>query len=572
VKRDPSDGYPVEVIYKVTPTVYTLILNSNPPNFPYPAGIYTLISEGTGKLELHFDCGNHWINSPANYSFSVTTPTSAGIQVIISESIISDHVRNIRVIMPGFLNKYKTQPYNPTYLQDISGFSALRFMDFSRTNDNNLAYWSDRALPNTAKEHSASYFTFPILSISYYSKKTKFTGKYAALVTVDTSKTLGPLATGQQVDITGSDASVNFTSNLNVKGFQSLNLAAWQTNIEVISPNSFLISFNQWWWNSGFNVTLFKNGTSRGNVLLTIRHGSSLETIIDIANVQNASPWLNIPTMANDDFVRQYARIVRDKLNPLLPAYIEYSNELWNTMFHSSTYAAAMSLALNLKNSAEFVALRSLQIFNIFLQEFGTAAMKKRIVKVIGAQAAGGGSTLLAAANNPLLNPNNIAIDALSIAPYFGIGVSSYITANNLLGKITLDEAVDLARAAVEADTRLYTRNNAAIAKTYNVTLIAYEMGQHLVGIGADQNNNQLTDLLMNINRNSRMKGIYDNMIRAWSEEGGKLFCAFLSTAWYSKYGSWGFKEYQLQSAKTAPKYVSLKSAVARYQAANVVA
>jgi hypothetical protein len=53
--------------------------------------------------------------------------------------------------------------------------------------------------------------------------------------------------------------------------------------------------------------------------------------------------------------------------------------------------------------------------------------------------------------------------------------------------------------------------------------------GQHLVGVGNDQNNDALTALLMDINRHPRMQGIYDNMWRAWGEEGGAEFIAFLS-------------------------------------------
>lgn len=137
---------------------------------------------------------------------------------------------------------------------------------------------------------------------------------------------------------------------------------------------------------------------------------------------------------------------------------------------------------------------------------------------------------------------------------------------NGLLSSISLDDAVDLARAAVESDSRLWTRSNKIVAKKYNVTLAAYEIGQHLVGIGVDESNQQLTDLLISINRDPRMEDLYNNLIRAWSQEGGSLMCAFASTGSFSKFGSWGYKEYQLQPWDKAPKFRSLKKAAHRAQ------
>ena len=424
IPRDPVDGYPVEIIDGST-TASALILRDNKE---YRTGIYTILSEGTGQLELHFDSGNHYFSSPANYSFSVTNPTDAGIQVVISESKKYDHVRNIRVIMPGYLNSYKSSPFHPIFLNDTKDFKALRFMDFSDTNGNNMASWNDRAKPNTARENSLSVTVFPIISIKYYPKGTLFSGKYCALLTFNESidASAGHLATGQQVDIIGSDASVEFMSDLGVPGTQSLNLAAWQTNIEMISSNSFIVAFNQYWWNSKYNVTKFIPGSMKGYVQLTINHGCSLETIIDIANTQKAAPWINIPTLADDDFVLNYARLLYNRLSPYLSIYVEYSNEVWNFIFHANGYSSAKANSLGLSSVAEFVALRSVQIFNLFKTVFGSS-FYSRIMTVIASQAAGSSlsDSLLAACHNSAINPYNISIKVLAIAPYFGIGVSS---------------------------------------------------------------------------------------------------------------------------------------------------
>jgi hypothetical protein len=45
-----------------------------------------------------------------------------------------DPVRNIRLIMPGFLATHEAQPFHPFFLKHIERFSTLRFMDWQHTN------------------------------------------------------------------------------------------------------------------------------------------------------------------------------------------------------------------------------------------------------------------------------------------------------------------------------------------------------------------------------------------------------------------------------------------------------
>src|SRR5688572_30327374 len=95
-----------------------------------------------------------------------------------------------------------------------------------------------------------------------------------------------------------------------------------------------------------------------------------------------------------------------------------------------------------------------------------------------------------------------------------------------------------------------------AVADKHGVRLVAYEGGQHLVGIYEDQNNDQLTTLLTNTNRSPRMEGLYDEMFRLWSAVGGGTFSVYSYVGSYSKFGSWGILETQNQNT-SAPKYKS---------------
>jgi hypothetical protein len=39
--------------------------------------------------------------------------------------------------------------------------------------------------------------------------------------------------------------------------------------------------------------------------------------------------WINIPAMANDDYVLNAAKLIKDNLDESVNVYVEYSNELW---------------------------------------------------------------------------------------------------------------------------------------------------------------------------------------------------------------------------------------------------
>ncbi len=70
------------------------------------------------------------------------------------------------------------------------------------------------------------------------------------------------------------------------------------------------------------------------------RKGVALEWMIDLCNRLQADAWFCIPHKADDDFVRCFAEMVRERLNPSLRVYVEYSNEVWNGLFAQHRYAA----------------------------------------------------------------------------------------------------------------------------------------------------------------------------------------------------------------------------------------
>jgi len=91
---------------------------------------------------------------------------------------------------------------------------------------------------------------------------------------------------------------------------------------------------------------------------------------------------------------------------------------------------------------------------------------------------------------------------------------------------------------------------------------VAYEAGQHLVGVGGGENNQELTKLLMAANRHPRMGQFYTRYLDAWRDAGGDLCGIFSSVGRFSKWGSWGLLEYYDDDT---PKF----QAVLRWNGAN---
>jgi hypothetical protein len=112
-----------------------------------PTGTYTVICEGTGRIRF-WGSGTGTINITNGGTYTVNIPNKGFLAMEIEQSQQGDHLRNIRLIMPGFASTYQTNPFHPLFLERISPFSVIRFMDWGATNNSNLINWSDRPKVN----------------------------------------------------------------------------------------------------------------------------------------------------------------------------------------------------------------------------------------------------------------------------------------------------------------------------------------------------------------------------------------------------------------------------------------
>jgi len=273
------------------------------PNGHYPAGDYTVLYEGEGKLDV-WNAATVVSREPGRMVIRVD-PARGGFFLRLMATNPANYVRNIRVIMPGFEKTYRQEPFHPVFLKRWQGVACLRFMDWMHTNGSKIRTWSERPKPEDAT----------------------FSAK-----------------------------------------------------------------------------------------------GVALEVMIDLANRLKADPWFCIPHLADDEFVRNFAQMVRERLDPDRKVYIEYSNEVWNGQFPQSRYAGEEGMKLGFGQKPWeaawcYTAYRSVQIFTIWQRVFGGTG---RLVRVLPSQAA-----------NPYVSERVLEFrdafrqaDALAIAPYISCNVS----------------------------------------------------------------------------------------------------------------------------------------------------
>lgn len=432
-----------------------------------PRGAYVVLYDGKGSLQ--YTNARRVESKPGREVIIPAGP--GGFSVEITATNPQDHLRNIRVIMPGgvcaedqfkacsaeaecggsgpclgFEQNYAAQIFHPTFLAGLKDFSTVRFMEWMNTNKPYSGEWKDRPRPET-------FSWAPI--------------------------------------------------------------------------------------------------------------GVPVEIMVELANRLEATPWFNMPHVATDEYIRSFAKIVAQRLDPKLQVYVEYSNEVWNGAFPQARYAMEMGQKRGLGSGREagiaFYRQRSSETFELWRKE-----LKKpgRMVRVLASQS---GASDLAAKLLAVPKPRELA-DVLAIAPYFGYYLGTERAKSQVLASTPEQAFAELKGRALDTAKKEMLAN-AAIAKRAGLTLVAYEGGQHLVGIGGVENDAAINQIFEGLNRDPRMKALYLEYLDAWREAGGGLFVHYAHCVAGSKYGYFGALERPTQARRDAPKYDALLSYIEAHRA-----
>lgn len=337
------------------------------------------------------------------------------------------------------------------------------------------------------------------------------------------------------------------------------------------------LRFMDWMRTNGSVVTNWTSRSMPTNARFSTDKGVPVEIMVELANVTEKTPWFNMPHQATDDFISNFATVVRDNLLPSIPVYVEYSNEVWNSAFSQAAWVEGRgnaewsgSLESAFTKRINWYGKRSAEVCDIWRSVFG--ASPERVVCVVASQAANSWTASQALAC-PLWNEAPCAshgIKALAIAPYMGdylgqddsaqevsgwgasaTGLTKLFSELSIGGKLSNGPSGGSIKQSFD-----WIESNKAVADSFGVSLVAYEGGQHLVGVGGASNDSTITELFTRANRDERMGTLYTSYLEGWEARGGGLFMHFTDIGSYSKYGSWGALELIGQSA--SPKYNAL--------------
>jgi len=313
-----------------------------------------------------------------------------------------------------------------------------------------------------------------------------------------------------------------------------------------------VLRFMDWMRTNSSPVATWAQRTPLGYSTWAKDTGVPVEVMIALANLVGAHPWFTLPHQSDEAYARSLARMVKEKLDPGLGVYVEHSNEVWNSMFSQHAYLSNQAKSLRLTLTAHH-ASRTRALAAVFKAELGA----DRVVSVLGAQAANAW-----VAKSGLEHLRGDGIDALAIAPYFG--VSPTPAEAGRFSAMTPDALIKHVRTEVFAHEAGHIANHRALAKKYGLRLLAYEGGQHLAGVGGAEGNAALNALFDNFNRDPRIKQLYLDYLALWKREGGELFVHFNDVSRYTKSGRWGALEYVAQPRSESPKFDGLMTFIER--------
>lgn len=298
--------------------------------------------------------------------------------------------------------------------------------------------------------------------------------------------------------------------------------------------------------------------------------GVAIELMIQLCNMLKIDPWFCIPHLATDDYIAQFAKLVRDTLDPSLKVYLEYSNEIWNWSFRQADWMLRSPLAGAMveakggkawKDSAktqgdghpERIGALFRRVFAIWEREWAGEA-RKRLVRVGTVQAV----WFDASKRTIKWCLDNGGLDAVSPAAYVGPDNAVYQKWADKGANLTAEMVID------DMDATIQTMREGggmaqtiAFGKQHGLAYVAYEGGQHIQSKG--QVDLPYSPALAAVQMHPRMYDLYVELLRLNRDMGCSLFTHFTSVGRQgTRWGSWGAKARYDVSDTESPKMRAL--------------
>ena len=288
--------------------------------------------------------------------------------------------------------------------------------------------------------------------------------------------------------------------------------------------------------------------------------GVAYEYMIQLANQLNADLWVNVPLLADDNYIQQMAQLFHSQLNPGRTVYVEYSNEVWNSgTFTQYNQLKPIAQANGLTGPAmvwQQYSARVAQIADVWHGVFGNSSSGPKVKVLMAGQLA-----------NPWIlmqelayHNNGYKVDGATAAFYVG-GYHLLNAQNEASFRSYTPEQLD--NAIINQDLPYQTslvQQNLAIVKPYKLPFYFYEGGQSLQAAGHEPDgtpmnkDTTMVSLEQQANHLPMMTTVYEKILSAWKASGVGLFMLYDSTAPDSQYGFWGLRQFEYTPLDQAPK------------------
>jgi hypothetical protein len=286
--------------------------------------------------------------------------------------------------------------------------------------------------------------------------------------------------------------------------------------------------------------------------------GVSLEDICELANELEKDIWICTPHLADDDYVRQQASLIRAKLDPKRVCYIERSNETWNYIFdqaqHNLKQAQADAAAGYDYGSTDLNVMRFRRHARRTVEDSILTGVGDPRFRIVLASHVGYG-----VGDQPKTQLEFIAwkfgppakyIYGIAGAPYLSLGKNAagvyWGDTDGLTTEFILSTLSMRAVTAAAGEGTVVYHN---IARQYGVKSLGYELGVD-VRVSSKSSAAKLAAM-----RDPRMAAIVYDYLMNWRRAGGDQFTYFAHAAEDGPKTFWGSKRDTRATTQESPKY-----------------
>jgi hypothetical protein len=203
--------------------------------------------------------------------------------------------------------------------------------------------------------------------------------------------------------------------------------------------------------------------------------GIAYEYLIQLCNTLQTGCWVNVPTQADANYLTQMATLFRDKLDPTLKIYLEYSNELWNQALSPTNYNWVENNSPAALSHSQKTAYQFKKVFAAWANVFGSA-MSQRVMRVAAGNLSQG-NQVVSDIMGYLNQGGDGGADAISVGAYFQFVQADYNSLNSLCPNVTTADVINLISSRMPTYYPILA-DIAQKAAGFGKPLLFYEGGQ----------------------------------------------------------------------------------------------